>query len=134
MITALWLFENHKKHLALVNYYQTLLDHPEDYMTDDPDTVRQTSSDYDKAIKQYRVFLLCFDSIQTILNDEERWLVEHIFIKEETYSILTTCPDSPVKDCSRVTISRRKKKVLEKADEFLNHVINQNEMDETSTP
>ena len=84
VISARWLFENHKKHLAMAKYYQELLDHPDNISAQ----ASQNASDYGKALKEYLSYLLYFDLVQIILTDEEKWLVEHIFIKEETYSYL----------------------------------------------
>ena len=120
MITALWLFENHKKHLALAKYYQELLERPGDQTINDIPQVSQQILDNEKALQECETYLLYYDLIQMILTDEEKWLVEHIFIKEETYYNLISYPDSPVKDYSRPTISRHKKRLLEKADTFLN--------------
>lgn len=115
VISARWLFENHKKHLAMAKYYQELLDHPDNISAQ----ASQNASDYGKALKEYLSYLLYFDLVQIILTDEEKWLVEHIFIKEETYYYLISNPDSPVQGCSKATISRHKKRLLEKADSFL---------------
>ena len=65
------------------------------------------------------VIFVCYPRCTTC-KKAEKWLVEHIFIKEETYYNLISYPDSPVKDYSRPTISRHKKRLLEKADTFLN--------------
>ena len=120
MISALWLFENHKKHLAMAKYYQELLDRPGDQTVNGIPEAFQHTLDYEKALNECETYLLFFELIQMILTDEEKWLVEHIFIKEETYYNLISYPDSPVKDYSRPTISRHKKRLLEKADTFLN--------------
>ena len=120
MISARWLFENHKKHLAMAKYYQELLNRPGDQTVNGTPQTSQHALDYEKALQECEIYLLYFKLIQIILTDEEKWLVEHIFIKEETYYNLISYPDSPVKDYSRPTISRHKKRLLEKADTFLN--------------
>lgn len=120
MISACWLFENHKKHLAMAKYYQELLERPGDQTINGIPQASQQILDYEKALQECETYLLYYNLIQMILTDEEKWLVEHIFIKEETYYNLISYPDSPVKDYSRPTISRHKKRLLEKADTFLN--------------
>ncbi len=104
----------------MAKYYQELLERPGDQTINGNPQASQQILDYEKALQECETYLLYYNLIQMILTDEEKWLVEHIFIKEETYYNLISYPDSPVKDYSRPTISRHKKHLLEKADTFLN--------------
>ena len=63
MISARWLFENHKKHLAMAKYYQELLERPGDQTINGIPQASQQILDYEKALQECETYLLYYNLI-----------------------------------------------------------------------
>ena len=89
-------------------------------LNEDKDLLTEKSiKKYSDALAVCRYYLEVYEAVILFLNEREAWLIEKIYNQSMTLSIISTLPESPYKSYDRTTLYRIKKKIIEKANHFL---------------
>ncbi len=73
-------------------------------------------------IKRYYRLLRLYDAVMRTFNDDERWFIERHYDDGHSLSSLPSLPNSPFRDLSRSTMSNYRKRLLQKATHFFEHL------------
>jgi len=75
-----------------------------------------------QEILRYEQLLHLYEAIMHLFNEKERWFVENYYDNNHSMTSMVSMESSPFKNLSRATMSNYKKRLLQKASEFLKHL------------
>lgn len=147
MIKAEWLFQNHTYHQAMVKLYAEAVIMRDDEISsmvltrrplDGMPHIASSTSSTERAVlalakhestdnpispaatlQHFKQYINLFDSVMMILNDKERWFINHYYIQGLSLTALADVPQSPFATSARSTVWYFKGRLLSKADSFL---------------
>ena len=132
MLTAIWLFENHRIFLAKEHYFSSMLTecmasgHTEtdlpgcEIYKDVADHYDHSDSEFYKAqLQECHYYLLIYDSVMLALTPDEQWLVRQKYDLGRTSSEIIELPDVPNLARSSSSISRHLNHIIAKTNQLL---------------
>ena len=83
----------------------------------------QRATEYAEALSFCKYLNELFDAILLIYGTQERWFVDQVYLQGRSVASLQSQPDSPYAQFDRSTIYRHHKRIIEKADRFINAYV-----------
>jgi len=86
---------------------------------DTPEQPKELISEYEPLLSFCRFLIELYDAILVSLTSKEAWLIDTIYHHGWTMEMIQRAPDSPYGSCDRSTVYRAKKRIIKKANSFI---------------